>query len=102
MTTPEGKVKAKLKRFLDLLPSQYQFWPVQTGLGASTLDCLLCVNGSFVAIETKAKKGVMTHRQKLVRELIEAAGGIVYVVDDIDAADDFRWVMSQLRLLCRL
>jgi hypothetical protein len=101
MTTPEGKVKDKLKRFLAKLPSQYQFWPVQTGMGASTLDCLLCVNGHFVAIETKAKGGTMTDRQKMVRDLIEAANGTVYVIDDVDADCNFEWLLSQLRHLCR-
>src|SRR5271163_904117 len=82
MSTPEGKVKAALKRELkQRLPKSYRFWPVQMGLGATTLDCLLCVNGQFIAIETKRPGAKLTARQELVRDEIVSAGGIVFVVD---------------------
>ena len=42
--TPEGKVKVKVKNLLNAYGC-YHFWPVQTGMGASTLDCLGCHNG---------------------------------------------------------
>lgn len=79
--TPEGRVKVKLKRALKTLPQQYQFWPVQSGLGAATLDCLLCFNGEFIGIETKALGKKMTERQQLTAKAINAAGGRVFLID---------------------
>lgn len=38
MGTPESKVKQKVKALLKKYDC-YQFWPVQTGLGAAGLDC---------------------------------------------------------------
>ena len=43
---PEGKVKDRVKRLLKKYGC-YQFWPVQTGYGAPTLDCLGCHNGRW-------------------------------------------------------
>lgn len=34
--TPEGKVKAAVKKLLKLYPDVYAHWPVQTGYGAPT------------------------------------------------------------------
>ena len=80
--TPEGKVKAKLKARLNTLPEPvYQFWPVQQGLGASTLDCLLCYKGCFHAIETKAPGKHLTPRQEVIANTIREAGGVVFRVD---------------------
>lgn len=89
--TPEGRVKAQFFRLLkaaiaDGLPC-YWFSPVQTGLGSATLDCLLSVNGNFVAIEFKANKTkTLTPRQQLVQKQIEANKGIVRKVFDTDSA----------------
>ena len=83
MATPEGKVKAKLKARLKSLPEPlYQFWPVQQGLGAVTLDCLFCYKGCFHAIETKAPGKHLTPRQEMVANAIREAGGVVFQVDD--------------------
>lgn len=84
MATPEGRVKARLKKrlkeaFGDAL---YQFWPVQTGMGAATLDCLLAYNGKFYAIETKAPGKKMTPRQEQCRDEMTRAGITVFCVDD--------------------
>lgn len=81
MSTPEGRIKDKVKKKLKLVPRRYSFWPVQTGMGAKTLDCLLCINGRFVAIETKAPGKDLTELQKVHRAEIEAAGGIVLKID---------------------
>ena len=52
--TPEGKVKAAVKRVLARYPETYFFMPVQAGYGKKTLDFLICHYGEFIAIETKA------------------------------------------------
>ncbi len=86
--TPEGRIKAKLRRKLDKLPCCYIFMPVQNGMGAPTLDYLICAGGWFIAIETKASaKHALTPRQEATKAAIEAANGWVYVVYD-DATID--------------
>jgi hypothetical protein len=81
--TPEGRVKAKVKRALDKLgPDCWRFMPVQTGYGSQALDFLLVIRGRFVAIETKAPGKGLTPMQEGTKAAIEAAGGIVLVVRD--------------------
>jgi len=81
--TPEGRVKAKVKKALDKLGTDcWRFMPVQTGYGVPALDYLLCIRGRFVAIETKAPGKRLTALQEGTKAAMEAAGGIVLVVWD--------------------
>jgi hypothetical protein len=82
--TPEGRVKAKVKTALQKAFGEncWRFMPVQTGYGSVALDFLLCVDGRFVAIETKVKGKKLTPLQEQTKAAIEAAVGSVYVVDD--------------------
>ena len=89
MATPEGKVKAEVKRLLKKYDC-YQFWPVQSGYGAPTLDCLGCHNGFFFGIETKAPGKRPTPRQKLTMEDMEAAHGMVFVIGENKLGDKVR------------
>lgn len=88
MATPEGRIKDQLKKRLKQLNLKYEFWPVQMGFGSTTLDCLLCINSTFVAIETKAPGKKLTPRQTKTRLDIEAAGGFVFVVDSEQSLND--------------
>jgi hypothetical protein len=81
-TTPEGKVKEQVKRLLKKYGC-YQFWPVQVGYGAATLDCLGCYNGKFFAVETKAPGKRLTPRQSLTRKDMQDANGVVFVVGEL-------------------
>lgn len=94
--TPEGRIKTKLKARLKQLNLKYEFWPVQMGFGSTTLDCLLCINGRFVAIETKARGKKLTPRQTKTRLDIEAAGGLVLVVDSEASLDVAMTYLVQL------
>ena len=81
--TPEGKLKKEVKAYLKSL-NAYFFMPVQTGYGATTLDFLVCINGRFVAIETKAPGRWPTLRQdRVIREIIQA-GGIAFATDSLE------------------
>lgn len=83
MTTPEGKIKAKLKKALDkAFPGHYRFMPVQTGYGAKTLDFLLCIRGRFVAIETKAPGKQLTPLQGSTVDAMVLSEGLVFIVDN--------------------
>ena len=81
-TTPEAKVKAKIKAILKA-HNVYYAMPIGTGYGNSGVpDFLCCVNGEFLAIEAKAGKGVPTALQlKNLRE-IEDAGGRTLVINE--------------------
>ena len=85
MQTPEGKVKAKVKRLIKDVGA-YQHWPVQTGYGSPTLDCIGCSDGRYFAVETKAPGKKLTPRQELTKSEIEDAGGIVFIVDSTCSA----------------
>lgn len=85
--TPEGKVKAKVKRALDTLSNAYRFMPVQNGMGSPALDFYCCVHHVFVAIETKVVGKKLTERQRATAVQIANAGGAVFVIrDDADVA----------------
>ena len=79
MQTPEGRVKAALKKYLKELGAYY-FMPVQMGYGSSTIDFLICYRGKFYGIETK-RPGVVeaTKRQACVMHDIAVAGGGCWV-----------------------
>lgn len=88
MSTPEGKIKAKLNKRLKELNQLWKFMPVPSGYGLPSLDYLLCANGHFVAIETKADaKKQPTPRQLLTMQEIRNAGGTVFVVYDDHTMD---------------
>lgn len=78
--TPESKVKAQVKSLLKAHKA-YQFWPVQTGFGSPTLDCLGTHAGRFFAVETKAPGKKPTVRQQVTADEIRLAGGKVFIID---------------------
>ncbi len=83
MATPESKVKKAVKEVLKHFDA-YQHWPVQTGFGAPTLDCVGCCKGHFFSVETKAPGGKLTPRQQATIEEMRAAGAKVFVVGEYE------------------
>ena len=82
--TPEGRVKAKVKRALAMLRHHYHFMPVQNGMGAPSLDFLCCVAGTFVAIETKAPGKKMTEQQRAIADRMEYSRCKVFEISSPD------------------
>jgi hypothetical protein len=81
-TTPEGKVKAKVKVILKELFAYYTM-PVTGGFGTSGApDFLVCLNGRFVGIECKAGKGKPTALQEKNLNDITRAGGEALVINE--------------------
>lgn len=84
--TPEGKVKAAVKKYL----RERGVWfcmPMGTGFGSSGVpDFLCCKDGRFIAIETKApgKRRNTTDLQKAQIEGIKTCGGAAIVIDDVE------------------
>jgi hypothetical protein len=83
----ERTVKEAVKKRLKVLGA-YQFWPVQTGLGSRTLDVLGVYQGRGFGIECKRPGKKPTAIQAYTIEQIRAAGGVVYVVDTPEGAND--------------
>ena len=78
--TPEGRVKAKVKKLLKGYPL-YSNWPVPCGYGTPMLDCVGCFLGLFFSIETKAPGGKPTPRQQQTIEEQRRAGAKVFIID---------------------
>lgn len=86
-TTPEGKVKAKVKVILKELNAYYTM-PVTGGFGTSGApDFLVCLKGNFVGIECKAGKGKPTALQEKNLHNIAQAGGQALVINEDNVAD---------------
>jgi hypothetical protein len=82
--TPEGKVKAAIKRFLNEVGAWYCM-PMGTGFGKSGVpDFIVCWRGKFFAIEAKApgKKSNTTTMQDREIVAIHKAGGVALVCDE--------------------
>lgn len=85
MQTPEGKVKAAVKKFLTSIGAWYCM-PATGGYGVSGVpDFIACYRGVFIAIETKAlgKKYNVSELQHRQIEAIHQAGGRAVVIDDV-------------------
>ena len=88
--TPEGRVKKKVKEYLQSIGAWY-YMPVSNGMGrVGCPDILVCYKGAFVALETKApgKLGHVTANQQ--REIIgiQRANGLAHVVDNVEQVKD--------------
>ena len=85
-TTPEGKVKQKVKEYLKSIGAWY-YMPVSNGMGRSGCpDILVCFDGKFFAFETKAPgkiNNVTSNQQREIEEIIRANGS-AHVVDSVD------------------
>jgi len=80
--TPEGKVKEKVKKILDVY-KVYYFCPATGGYGRSGIpDFVCCYKGKFIAIECKAGKNKTTALQDRELDWIQKSGGVAIVVVD--------------------
>jgi len=84
-STPEKRVKDKLKKLLKDYPDAYAYWPVSTGFGKTTLDVLGCYRGRFFEVETKAPGKKPTLRQQVELESIGRAMGKTFVITGTDS-----------------
>jgi Holliday junction resolvase len=80
--TPESKVKARLRKYLDAL-GIYYFMPPANGFGRAGIpDIVGCMNGQFVAFECKAGKGKTTALQDREIKKIQDAMGWAFVINE--------------------
>jgi len=89
--TPEGKVKAEIKKVL----AEYKCWyfmPSMNGYGRAGIpDFIGCYNGVFFAIEAKSANGKLTPNQEREIAAIRQAHGVVTVAY---SAEDVRKLMG--------
>tara|TARA_R110000868_G_scaffold23245_2_gene94047 strand:+ start:1968 stop:2288 length:321 start_codon:yes stop_codon:yes gene_type:complete len=82
VSTPEKKVKDKVKRVLAGW-GIYYFMPATHGYGSSGVpDLIACRDGLFIGIECKANGGKATTLQLKNLGDIVAAGGVGILVDE--------------------
>lgn len=94
--TPEGKVKAAVKKILDA-HGVYHFSPAANGYGrVGVPDIICCVNGYFLAIECKAGKGKTTALQDRELAAITKAGGVAIVINE-DSVDAMPLIVGALQ-----
>ena len=80
--TPEGKVKAAVRKLLVEF-GIYYFSPAANGYGRAGIpDIICCFGGRFIAIECKAGKGTTTALQDRELAAIRTAGGMAMVVNE--------------------
>lgn len=80
--TPEGRVKAAVRKVLDA-EGVYYFMPAANGFGRAGIpDIICCVKGGFLAIELKAGKGKTTALQDREITAINDHGGYAMVVNE--------------------
>lgn len=84
--TPEGKVKKKVKEYLQSIGAWY-YMPVSNGMGrVGCPDILVCYQGLFLAFETKAPgkiKNVTANQQREIDGILRV-NGLAHVVDDVE------------------
>jgi pantoate kinase len=95
VTTPEGKVKARVKQILKDL-NVYYAMPMGTGYGNSGVpDFLLCWHGWFIGIECKAGDNKPTALQEWNLTEIRRCGGRGYVVTESNV-EELRAILEGL------
>jgi hypothetical protein len=83
MSTPEVKVKNKVKKLLKE-NNAYFCMPISGGFGASGVpDIIACYRGFFIGLECKAGNNVPTALQKKnLQEIVNAGGGVAVINED--------------------
>ena len=80
--TPEGKVKAQVKKTLDKLGAYY-FMPIGGPYASRGVpDFIGCIGGRFFGIETKAGNRTPTALQERELRRIQEAGGIALLINE--------------------
>ena len=85
MKTSEGVTKDEIKKVLNEYGDElYAFWPVQTGYGTRTVDCLICFRGLFIAVEAKRKGARARKFQERILDRVRDAHGHALCIDSAD------------------
>jgi Holliday junction resolvase len=98
--TPEGAVKAAVRKVLDA-EGVYYFSPAANGFGRAGIpDIICCVQGFFLAIEIKAGKGKTTALQDREIAAINDHGGQAMVVNENninEVKENIAWIKTNFK-----
>jgi hypothetical protein len=101
--TPEGKIKKDFKHAVSNIPKFWYFSPVSNGMGVMGIpDFVCCYQGRFIGVETKApgRRGQenqgLSALQVRVKNLILAAGGWYFIIDDKESLDNFLYSLDKI------
>jgi Holliday junction resolvase len=98
--TPEGKVKAAVRKVLDA-EGVYYFSPAANGFRRAGIpDIICCVRGFFLAIELKAGKGKTTALQDREIAAINSHGGHAMVVNENninEVKESIQWIKTNFK-----
>jgi Holliday junction resolvase len=95
-TTPESKVKKRVREVLDKL-GIYHFMPPANGFGRAGIpDIIACMDGHFIAIECKAGSGTTTALQERELNRIHNAGGTTYIARE-NNIDELQQLLREKR-----
>ena len=86
--TPEGKVKARVKKILQE-SGGWWYMPIGTGIGSrnGVPDFLCCYRGVLIGIETKAGRNKATALQMIELRNIYKAGGCALIVNETNIGE---------------
>ncbi len=92
--TPEGKLKDRVKKYLDTLkPRVFHVKVLGGGAQASGMpDFFVCVRGQFVALELKAPDGKVEPLQQAILDWIALSGGKALVTANFE---EVRWLFEK-------
>ena len=96
MATPESDFKRRLRQYLDDRGIYYTNIQGGFGVAPGAPDMILCVNGLFVAFESKTYKGRLSDDQKIHKKKIETSGGIYCVTRTLEEAEEIISCISEL------
>lgn len=89
----EGDVKKQVKKVLESFGKRcWWYMPVQTGYGVKGVpDFVICLNGRFIAIETKFGGNSLSAHQEIQRNKVVEAQGDFYTIDEknIEGLNEF-------------
>ena len=98
-STPEGKVKTAVKKYLTSIDAWYCM-PATGGFGQSGVpDFLVCWKGLFYGIETKAPGGRPTPYQVHQLRAIRLTGGYEAIIVDKNDLTEF---LTRLMVITKL
>ena len=96
MTTPEGKVKSRVRDLLARYQGMYSYWPVPSGYGRTTIDVIGCYRGRFFAIEVKAGNKKPTLKQAEELKNMGLAMGMTFKVNDQGGLEEIEQWLDKL------
>ena len=82
MSTPEGRVKDKVRAIFKAHNVHYTHIPANQFSKGGAPDYVCCVKGVYLAVEVKTVKGKMSELQKIERDKTKEAGGFYIVVNE--------------------